>query len=145
MTSWPTVLKPSTLKEGEEDRCRDVLLPGDGTCSLTGQAQGGDWQSSSGGAAQPWQKVSPWRCILVVLQVALKLNVHNTQSELFHMSKWEDMLLSCRLGGSSAFLEFRASNDAALNLYLKAGFTQVGRRDAYYANGEAAILMSRML
>ena len=55
------------------------------------------------------------------------------------------MPLRCRLGGLSAFLEFRASNEAALNLYLGAGFTQVGRRDAYYENGEAAILVSRIL
>ena len=34
----PTMLQPSTFKEGEENRCKDVPLPGDGTCSLTGQA-----------------------------------------------------------------------------------------------------------
>lgn len=40
-------------------------------------------------------------------------------------------------------LEVRASNEAALQLYMKHGFEQVGRRKNYYAEpGEDAILMT---
>ena len=55
------------------------------------------------------------------------------------------MTVTCRLGNTAAFLEFRAGNEAALHLYLKAGFQEVGRRSGYYENGDAAILMSREL
>jgi len=39
-------------------------------------------------------------------------------------------------------LEVRESNMAAIGLYRSMGFVQVGRRSAYYADGEAAILFS---
>ena len=40
-------------------------------------------------------------------------------------------------------LEVRASNDAAIQLYMKHGFEQVGRRKNYYADiHEDAILMT---
>ena len=43
-----------------------------------------------------------------------------------------------------AFLEVRASNDAALALYAALGFARVGARRAYYANPvEDAVLMRR--
>ena len=48
------------------------------------------------------------------------------------------------------FLEVRESNDAAFNLYLKAGFSEVGRRANYYpatrtSASEDAIIMIRDL
>ena len=51
----------------------------------------------------------------------------------------------CRLGDKLAFLEFREGNEAAMRLYLGAGFEQVGRRRNYYENGDAAILMAKAL
>ena len=42
-----------------------------------------------------------------------------------------------------ATLEARAGNVAALALYESVGFERVGRRDAYYADGEDAVLMRR--
>lgn len=44
-------------------------------------------------------------------------------------------------GVSSVFLEVRASNDVAIRLYARAGFTTIGRRANYYANGEEARVM----
>jgi len=44
-----------------------------------------------------------------------------------------------------ASLEVRASNAAAIALYLACGFTQVGRRERYYGNGEDALLYTKKL
>jgi len=44
-------------------------------------------------------------------------------------------------GVSSVFLEVRASNDVAVRLYERAGFSTIGRRANYYANGEEARVM----
>jgi len=41
------------------------------------------------------------------------------------------------LGVGSVFLEVGEDNDAAGRLYERAGFEQVGRREAYYAHGAA--------
>jgi len=46
-------------------------------------------------------------------------------------------------GVSSVFLEVRASNDGAVRLYERAGFSTIGRRANYYANGEDARVMTR--
>jgi ribosomal-protein-alanine N-acetyltransferase len=53
-------------------------------------------------------------------------------------------LESCsRLGALSSTLEVRESNAAALALYHRFGFEQVGRRKGYYRdNGEDAIIMT---
>ena len=51
----------------------------------------------------------------------------------------------CRLGDTLACLELREGNEPALRLYNRTGFREVGRRRRYYDNGDAAILMSRML
>jgi len=45
----------------------------------------------------------------------------------------------------AALLEVRAGNVAALRLYGAAGFVRVGRRRGYYADGEDAVLMERVL
>ena len=41
------------------------------------------------------------------------------------------------LGVRSVFLEVGEDNEAALRLYDRAGFEEVGRREAYYAHGAA--------
>lgn len=48
-------------------------------------------------------------------------------------------------GARTAFLDVRAGNTAALALYRGAGFEETGRRAAYYADGEDAVLMRRAL
>lgn len=53
-----------------------------------------------------------------------------------------------RVGGRSMFLEVRPSNAAAISLYERFGFAEVGRRRGYYpaASGrEDAIVMRRAL
>ena len=48
-----------------------------------------------------------------------------------------------RLGARRAFLEVRATNDAAREMYRKFGFEETGRRPRYYRdNAEDAILMT---
>lgn len=50
---------------------------------------------------------------------------------------------AAELGFARVMLEVRASNEAAQTLYRSFGFEEDGRRRAYYANGEDAILMSK--
>ncbi len=61
----------------------------------------------------------------------------------------EEMLtLAKRAGMQRMVLEVRASNDAAIALYVSAGFERIGLRRGYYPAGqrrEDAILMGRML
>ena len=46
-------------------------------------------------------------------------------------------------GARLFYLEVRESNQPAINLYRKLGFTETGRRDAYYSRPvENAVLMS---
>jgi len=52
-------------------------------------------------------------------------------------------LLNAALQPTETFLEVAASNAAAYKLYVKLGFTEQGRRKAYYANGDDALLMKR--
>ena len=50
------------------------------------------------------------------------------------------------LGGSYVILEVRQSNQAAQSLYLKLGFSEIGRRRSYYFNPEEdALVMGRGL
>ncbi|MFT3988723.1 tRNA (adenosine(37)-N6)-threonylcarbamoyltransferase complex dimerization subunit type 1 TsaB [Aestuariivirga sp.] len=48
-------------------------------------------------------------------------------------------------GAVQCFIEVAAENEAALALYASVGFTQEGLRRGYYANGDDAIVMRRML
>ncbi|MES2854263.1 MAG: GNAT family N-acetyltransferase [Bdellovibrionota bacterium] len=45
--------------------------------------------------------------------------------------------------GLPVWLEVHELNEAARRLYINAGFTIVGRREKYYADGAAAILYTR--
>lgn len=45
--------------------------------------------------------------------------------------------------GAAATLEVRAGNAAAVALYRRLGFEEVGRRRRYYADGSDALLMTR--
>lgn len=50
---------------------------------------------------------------------------------------------SCRQGATHSFLEVRAGNLPAINLYTRFGYASVGRRKNYYVdNHEDAILMN---
>lgn len=49
---------------------------------------------------------------------------------------------SCELGLESAWLEVRATNRGAIALYQKFGFITVTRREAYYHDGEDALIMT---
>ncbi len=46
---------------------------------------------------------------------------------------------------TSAFLEVSAQNQAAIALYLKAGFSEVGRRKAYYNQPQGAAIDALIL
>lgn len=48
-------------------------------------------------------------------------------------------------GVGKLFLEVALSNEAALELYTKVGFIQVGRRPHYYASGGDALLLAKDL
>jgi ribosomal-protein-alanine N-acetyltransferase len=42
------------------------------------------------------------------------------------------------------FLEVRESNEAALKLYRKLGFGEIGRREKYYENPEETAIVMRL-
>ena len=46
---------------------------------------------------------------------------------------------------SALWLEVRASNNAAIDLYLEIGFAQISTRACYYADGENALVMKYTL
>ena len=48
-------------------------------------------------------------------------------------------------GLTSVWLEVRVSNSAAITLYERFGFSACGKRSAYYADGEDALMMTYML
>lgn len=48
-------------------------------------------------------------------------------------------------GAERMLLEVGANNDAAVALYAGAGFSQIARRRAYYADGADALVMERAL
>lgn len=48
-------------------------------------------------------------------------------------------------GIKSIFLEVRATNFSAQNLYIKAGFNKISVRKNYYADGEDALVMKKEL
>lgn len=55
-----------------------------------------------------------------------------------------DAISNCqRAGATTAWLEVRAGNRAAIGLYEQFGFVVEGRRQRYYRDGEDALLMLR--
>jgi len=48
-------------------------------------------------------------------------------------------------GGESIILEVRESNEAAVGLYGRLGYGEIGRRERYYGDGENAIVMRKTL
>jgi ribosomal protein S18 acetylase RimI-like enzyme len=83
-------------------------------------------------------------CEIENLVVAPDQRRAGTASRLFGaLSLW------CRAwaGGQPAelWLEVRAGNAGALAFYLRTGFAVCGRREAYYANGEDALLLTMRL
>lgn len=58
----------------------------------------------------------------------------------------EEVLLAMnKKGCSEAYLEVRASNKSAIDLYEQLGLTTTTRLESYYRDGEAACLMSKQL
>jgi len=55
------------------------------------------------------------------------------------------MRLAGARGARTAFLEVSVGNTAAIALYARAGFTPVGRRPRYYADGTDALVLRRTL
>lgn len=53
--------------------------------------------------------------------------------------------LSERIAAEEIYLEVRPSNTPARNFYTSLGFREVGRRPAYYGDGEDALVMSLFL
>jgi ribosomal-protein-alanine N-acetyltransferase len=49
------------------------------------------------------------------------------------------------LGGRTVFLEVEERNAPANRLYRRAGFYEIGRRQGYYDNGAAALVLRRDL
>ena len=48
-----------------------------------------------------------------------------------------------RCGGGETWLEVHEANVGALGLYRAMGFSEAGRRPAYYSDGSAAVMMTR--
>lgn len=55
------------------------------------------------------------------------------------------LALAASAGALEAFLEVRPGNALALALYESEGFSQAGRRRAYYSDGEDALILRRTL
>lgn len=55
------------------------------------------------------------------------------------------LMQAARAGAEAAFLEVRPSNAGARAFYEEEGFREVGRRRAYYRNGEDALVLRRDL
>ena len=77
----------------------------------------------------------------------LNLAVHPDHQSLGFGTKLLEMVLEqAHQGGASrVFLEVRPSNLKALQLYRSRGFVTLKRRENYYANGEAALVLYRDL
>lgn len=54
-------------------------------------------------------------------------------------------VIAAEEGAASLFLEVALRNDGARALYAAAGFVEVGRRRRYYADGDDAMVMRRVL
>lgn len=90
----------------------------------------GAWVMKLGGAP------IGYAVMLTVLDEAHLLNISiigEVQGQGYGRSLLEHLCARAREGGATQlFLEVRPSNEAALALYRKAGFEQIGRRRGYY-------------
>ncbi len=59
------------------------------------------------------------------------------------LAQWERA--AATHGATRLFLEVATDNAAALALYTRAGWTETGRRRAYYGPGRDALLMARFI
>lgn len=57
----------------------------------------------------------------------------------------EAMAILKKMGALGAILEVRVSNKKAQSLYSRLGFQMIGIQPGYYSDGEAAIIMKRLL
>jgi ribosomal-protein-alanine N-acetyltransferase len=84
-------------------------------------------------------------CPMLVLDEGHILDVavhHNQRGKGIGKMLVERILLDCRERGAAfVSLEVRLSNLSAIGLYRQFGFMEIGRRKAYYENGEDALLM----
>ncbi len=60
-------------------------------------------------------------------------------------SAWLNALAAEKVSQKAIWLEVHEDNAPALNLYLKLGFTETGRRPKYYKDQKAAVLMTKLL
>mgnify|MGYP001202572723 CR=1 FL=1 len=74
-----------------------------------------------------------------ILNVAVNPDVRGTGVGRMLVQKVLDECSSA--GATFVSLEVRESNLSAITLYLKMGFTKVGRRKRYYENSEDALMM----
>jgi ribosomal protein S18 acetylase RimI-like enzyme len=95
--------------------------------------------------------VSPLRPIafaaLIKLPQAWELPVlatHPAHQGRGHMKKLLSSVISARCQDAEIWLEVHEGNLSARSLYNSLGFTEVGRRPRYYADGGTALLLSRL-
>lgn len=87
------------------------------------------------GAAQ----VTLDECEILTLAVAPEMRGAKLGARLLD----ELLRFATERGAARVFLEVRPSNAAARALYARRGFAEVGRRRAYYRDGEDALLLRR--
>ncbi len=74
-----------------------------------------------------------------IARVAVKKN-HRCKG--YGISILDELVSSLKAKGAKEFsLEVRKSNEAAIGLYEKAGFVNLGERKNYYPDGETGIMM----
>jgi ribosomal-protein-alanine N-acetyltransferase len=78
-----------------------------------------------------------------ITNVAVSPNQRGKGVARFLLTRVLDEIVS--QGGKWCQLEVRESNDAAMGLYLKLGFHNLGIRRGYYSDGEDAVIMGREL
>ena len=76
-----------------------------------------------------------------ILEVLVDSNYRNRGLGLSLVEFMQDFIK--KQGVSKIFLEVRASNVPAINLYKKAGFSEISQRKKYYEDGEDAIILAK--
>lgn len=104
------------------------------------------WMLFDEGEGEPVAYINFWVSVgeVSLLNVAVRPSFRR-QGLAGMLMSWMEAL-GREQGGESVFLEVRRSNEGAIALYRKAGFSQVGIRKGYYsAGGEDAVVMSKAL